>query len=73
MDAQTNNNTKVSPQLAKLKWDDKVIDKLKVKIRATIPFDVAGNLKGMHLRLSLKGNKTFYLIGKVKGTKKHSS
>lgn len=70
MDAQTNNNTKVSPQLAKLKWDDKVIDKLKVKIRATIPFDVAGNLKGMHLRLSLKGNKTFYLIGKVKGTKK---
>ena len=70
MDANNNIKPAVSHQLARLKLDDAAIEKAQHDHRANIPFDVTGNLKGLHLRIGKSGNKTFYLIGKVKGSNK---
>ena len=70
MDVDSKSDKKVSHQLSKLKLDDKAIEKVKSDNRANIPFAATGNLKGLHLRIGKSGTKTFYLIGKVKGSKK---
>ena len=70
MDVTAQSKGKVSPQLDRLKLDNKAIDRLQIEVRKNIPFITAGNLKGLHLRFGKAGSKFFYMIGKVRGSNK---
>lgn len=69
MDEVIKKNKKVSHQLAKIPFTDRAIKGLSGQYvgRPNIPFQVSGNLRGLHLRYNSKtGSKTFYLIGRYK-------
>ena len=70
MDVTAQSKGKVSPQLDRLKLDNKAIDRLQIDVRKNIPFITAGTLKGLHLRFGKGGGKFFYMIGKVRGSNK---
>ena len=62
MDEVTKKQKKVSQQLAKIPFTDRAIKGLSDQYvgRPNIPFQVSGNLRGLHLRYNSKTKKILF-------------